>query len=188
MSDVQPPTGFQRAAQGIAHWLGITSTLVATATAIFTTQRAVSVNESNARDQFFDKQLAACTDLGDASVPLVSAINDMDTGYFLGSMGQKDAGKAAVEKAEGDVAKAYANYQTIMTRMFVLYPDSFVPLQGKIVQFTPTTLATRANQASDPNAAFRQLRAGFIDADIKLRQGCTSYLRKYAKANLMNRD
>jgi hypothetical protein len=186
----EDPSGtiLQKAAGAIAHWLGITSTLVATATAIFTTQLAVSVNERNARDRFFEKQLGACTDLGDASLPLQSAIREVGAGYVLKSLGQKELAKEAFDKGATQVTATYSDYQKIMTRLFVLYPDSFVSLEGKVVQFLPTTLRSRADQAPDPTAAFEKLRNGFSDADVNLRQACTNYLRRYAKANLMNRD
>ena len=70
-------TVFTKAVSAISQWLGVTSTLVATATAIFTTHLAVSVNERNARDRFFEKQLQTCTDLGDAVIPLQRGLTEL---------------------------------------------------------------------------------------------------------------
>jgi hypothetical protein len=159
---------------------------VATPTAIFTTQLAVSVNERNARDRFFEKQLQACTDLGDASIPLQRGLTELDTGFFLTKLGHKDAGDTTLDRGDQMVDAAYTEYRKITARLSVLYPDSFTPLEGQVVSFTPTTLRARAEKAGDPEAEFKTLRAGFTTADINLRQACTTYLRRYAKANLMD--
>jgi hypothetical protein len=175
-----------KTASKISHWLGVTSTLVATATAIFTTQLAVSVNQRNARDRFFEKQLQACTDLGDASIPLQKGLTELDTGFFLTKVGHKPEGDATLDRGDKMVDDAYTEYRKITARLMVLYPDSFTPLEAQIVAFTPTTLRDRAEKAADPEAEYKTLRAGFTTADINLRQTCTSYLRRYAKANLMD--
>lgn len=177
---------FRKVASKFSEWLGVTSTLVATATAIFTTQLAVSVNERNARDRFFEKQLQACMDLGDASIPLQSGLSELSTGFFLQRMGQAKSASTILDRGDALVGPAYLEYRKITARLFVLYPDSFLPLEGRIVSFTPTTLRARAEQTADPEGSFKSLRSGFTDADIKLREACTSYLRNYAKANLMD--
>ena len=177
---------FRKVASKFSEWLGVTSTLVATATAIFTTQLAVSVNERNARDRFFEKQLQACMDLGDASIPLQSGLSELSTGFFLQRMGQAKSASTILDRGDAMVGPAYLEYRKITARLFVLYPDSFLPLEGRIVSFTPTTLRARAEQTADPEGSFKSLRGGFTDADIKLREACTSYLRNYAKANLMD--
>lgn len=181
-----PSDFISKGATVVSHWLGVTSTLVATATAIFTTSLAVSVNERNARDRFFEKQLQACTDLGDASIPLQTGLNELNAGFVLVSIGQQEAAKPILDRGQDMVDKAYDEYRKITARLFVLYPDSFVPLQGQIVKFTPTTLRSRAEAVPHPDAAFTTLHDSFTDADIKLRDACTTYLRGYAKTNLMD--
>jgi hypothetical protein len=85
------------------------------------------------------------------------------------------------------VDTAYDDYRKITDRLFVLYPDSYLPLQGQIIRFTPTTLQNRAEHEPNPEAAFKVLRDGFTAADTKLRQTCTADLRRYAKTYLMDR-
>jgi hypothetical protein len=179
---------FTKAASTISQWLGVTSTLVATATAIFTTQLAVSVNESNARDRFFEKQLQACTDLGDASIPLQRGLTELDAGFYvLGLGGHKDLADTTLDRGAKMVDTAYDDYRKITDRLFVLYPDSYIPLQAQIVKFTPTNMKILAENDPNPEAAFKKLRDGFTAADLKLRQTCTADLRRYAKTYLMDR-
>jgi hypothetical protein len=180
------PELISKTASAISHWLGVTSTLVATATAIFTTQLAVSVNERNARDRFFEKQMQACTDLGDAGIPVQRGLTELDTGFFLTKVGHKPEGDTTLDRGDKMIDDAYSEYRKITARLMVLYPDSYLPLEAQIVRFTPTTLRARAEMAADPEAEFKTLRTGFTAADTTLRQACTGYLRRYAKAYLMD--
>lgn len=175
-----------KAVSAISQWLGVTSTLVATATAIFTTHLAVSVNERNARDRFFEKQLQTCTDLGDAVIPLQRGLTELDAGFFAASLGRKDIAAPTLDRGSAMVETAYDDYRKVTDRMAVLYPDSYIALVGQVVRYTPTTLRRQAEAQPDPLKAFDTLRGDFTMADDTLRQTCTAYLRRYAKTNLMD--